>query len=415
MMPDGSPAMVTAALLLALILALKFALELLGAFHGAFLQGHVAALNKEGRIRVTIVSLPIQVTRFAVVWLMAQSGRISLWFHELAHAIVQALTLARPRIVMCNGGGYAEARPWGLPGGRFAYVLGATARNYLCPMAPLLLGAGALLAAMYWLTPLRGSGELTAWAVRLTEVASLEAVRSVPRTMLEVALDMLRVVASAGALKAGLILLLGIMLASGLTPSSVDYIYARWSIVGFVAAVLAAAAVYEHVARDRAMLVLLAAAGASLLLYLRTLRHDVCNVFGTASVIFLAAALVARTATPMAHLHHALGLYVVLLVVGAVLTIFLLALMVVLSVVALRVRPLWEALKALPSSLRSVFTFIAICEEKKMMFQDRCDYCQCTLAQFKERGCGGKDLKRAKKSSWRDLYDRIGGQERSRG
>lgn len=391
----------TAASLLAVLLGFVFVLELLGAFYQAMLRGQVESFARAPSTRSLLVFVALTI-RLWLTRAMVAADRVSHLLHELAHAVFQFAAGGMPRIVMCDGGGYAEARPWPVPGGRLVFHLGMTFWRGWVSMAPLIVASGVLLAALWWASPYDADALFDgADAIAIAVGADP---RGLPSILVEVGAGQLNAAVAAPWLPALALFATSLLVLGHATPSSVDFVNARSALPAYAAATLLAVALYEARGVDaRALLTGVGGLATLALLWSRVRRGDPRDRlefveglwrFGETLAASLAVLgvlgylLPTMRVAPATTLVDGIAATVVVATLTATSLLAFVALMVGLSLLSLTIRPVLLGLRALPRALRSVFTTIAICPEERVMFQDACDVCGCSLREFERNGCG---------------------------
>lgn len=377
----------TTAFLSALVLVNLAALELLNALYEAFHKGHTQGLADRAKGArpagwLALALYPLTLLRVLVAYVALAGEKVSLYLHELSHAAAQAAFLARPRVVMCKNGGFAQALPWikGFPF-NWVYAVGQLMGRGVISMAPALVMGAMLYAALHFLLPLPtgtlGGLEATLVSAADTPQGLWAAVRSVVRFFLQ-ALQHGNALGVVGMVIAGLLLI------SHLTPSSVDFWIARYALPGYGAAAVLATGLYQRSAIPTVLLLAIGALGvASLPLFARPKAWT--GDFGRGIVTFLLACggiglavkfgARGEGANPVAALQASVAAVAVVLLLSATLYAVLLAGFAASTVLTFRLGPIWRLLRGVPRELAMVFTFFNTCETCNLHYTRVCDGC----------------------------------------
>lgn len=416
--------MLTIALLALSIVVIVFALEILDAVYNATLIGQAKAWEPEPKGWWAVIG---GLASLVVLAPMGLLGRLALWFHELAHATFQLFSGLKPRVVMCTGGGYAEGSWWSSnPLYLIPLFCLKTVWDVLISMAPLILGSILLAGFVYYWTPLHETGDVSAQISAVITAADPELSTAMPRALYDTGVMWVSAILSAPVWKMVLIFLVCAALAGSLTPSSGDFISASYSLVGLIGAIVYAGFAFARF--DGSTAFLLGPAAAAFVVYIVGLKQAEHRMFGLQwtfgtfagwLLVFFILSLTPVMDSPVSDMKFGLSATLLILAFSATLYLFFVGLLLALAIVTGRFKALWYAAKALPGELKGVFTGIAICADKKMMFQDACDYCGCTLDEFETGGCQGKDLKKQKRTGgWlggiKDIQEQLDKKEKQR-
>ncbi|MFV8755435.1 hypothetical protein ACNOYE_33200 [Nannocystaceae bacterium ST9] len=228
--------------LLGVLVGLIVALELLNAYFELLFNTQKAALEEDiekgrrGSGAINQVWLGLRVSGSKLVEGMAF---VSLYFHELMHAIVQLASGAKPRIVLCKNGGYAESRPWGKSGiYNLAVALGTGLLRGVCGMAPLLGGSAVIYLCVRYLAPLE-PGTL---GMLGDSVGAASSTGGMLAALGQATWHLLAAIGGAPIGAIVVIVLVALTLGWGLTPSSADFHNAAPHLLAYALAYLSAAA-----------------------------------------------------------------------------------------------------------------------------------------------------------------------------
>lgn len=363
-------------------------LELCNAYFELLVNTQRAALDEDierGRADRGPVARVWLGVRVGVAKLVAGMALVSLYVHELMHAAVQLASGAKPRIVLCKNGGYAEARPW-LESNFYNLVvaLGTGLLRGVCGMAPLLGGSALIYASVRYAAPLEPGtlGELG------ETIAAAGSATALVGALFDAIGALLAAIGSAPAWAIALILLVALVLGWGLTPSSADFHNAAPHLLAYALAYLSAAALLPSVAA------LLAIAALGLPLYLFVLIRF--NVFGlpwliggyasSCGLLGVLALLGVLGPDPAMGLAGGLASLLVLLGLASSAYALFLALLFALALVnkpsrAFVVRKYGDDRG--PGVLASLVTSFDTCTRCKLHFRGRCDGCGRTAEQIR--------------------------------
>lgn len=375
-------------MLLGCLLALVVVLELANAYFELLVNTQRAALDEDieqGRAQRGPLARAWLGVRVAFAQLIAAMAFVSLYVHELMHALVQLASGAKPRIVVCKNGGYAEARPW--MEGRVYNLLVALGTGLLRGvggMAPLLGGSTLIYLSVASGASLKPGtlGELgrgiAAAASTGDRLAAIVAAIG----------QLLAAIAGAPAWAIVLIGLVALVLGWGLTPSSADFHNAAPHLLGYALAYLSAAALLPRVG------LLFGVALLGLPLYLALLIRKaplglpwlVGGYASSCGLVGLLALAGVLGDDPQQGLAAALGSLLVLLGLAAAAYAGFLALLFALALVnrpsQAFVRRKYGDAKG-PGLLASLVMDFETCTRCKMHFRGRCDGCGRTAEQMR--------------------------------
>lgn len=379
--------MATHLVLLACLVVLIVVLELCNAYFELLVNTQRAALDEDierGRAERGSLRRVWLGVRVGVAKLIAGMALVSLYIHELMHAAVQLASGAKPRIVLCKNGGYAEARPW-LDSNFYNLViaLGTALLRGVCGMAPLLGGSALIYASVRHGAPLEPGtlGELG------RSIATAGSAMAVVGALFGAIATLLAAIGAAPAWAIALILLVALVLGWGLTPSSADFHNAAPHLLAYALAYLSAAALLPSVTT------LLCIAALGLPLYLFALIRF--NVFGlpwliggyasSCGLLGVLALLGVLGPDPVSGLAGGLASLLVLLGLASSAYALFLVLLFGLALVnapsrAFMVRKYGDDRG--PGVLASLVTSFDTCTRCKLHFRGRCDGCGRTAAQI---------------------------------
>ncbi|MCX5745413.1 MAG: hypothetical protein NT062_23295 [Proteobacteria bacterium] len=355
--------------LIGVVFALLVVLEVASALFDAVVQGIGRDMARNEAVPIYL--MPPMLLRWGLALLVRVGGTTSLVVHELSHALGQLVFGGRPRVVFLKNGGFAESRPWNnsYPA-RVVYAVGGFFGRGLICTAPLLVSAALLVATLVIATSLTHNDVLDAG--RTLGTTDGHAVREV--------------LATTWAALAGahwwiypILVLVAVLLAPSMTPSTVDYIHARTHLLAYALAALACAGIAEHAPRLLWVAAPVAAVAGVLGLgrgpeWARSLLGG--TGLGMA-VLALVLALVGRGAgaSPLAALHTGLGVIAFAFGLAALVYAVFVAVFLGLSLISVRPRTLWYALAATPGRLVDLVRTFSTCEACKMHYRGRCEGC----------------------------------------
>lgn len=377
--------------LLGVLVGLIVVLELLNAYFELLFNTQKAALDEDIEASQAKGASPRMWLglRIAGSKLIAGMAFISLYFHELMHALVQLAAGAKPRIVLCKNGGYAEARPWADSSGyNLVLALGTGLLRGVSGMAPLLGGSVVIFACVRFLAPLE-PGTLATLAQSVGSATSFGA------TLAALVKGLWLVLAAIGGAKIwaiAIIVSVALILGWGLTPSSADFANSAPHLLGYALAYLSAAALLPQAWP------LLAIGAIGVPLYLFTLvkfnRFGIPWILGAYSMTcglfgLLAATGVLGESANMGLATALAGLIMVLLVAASFYLVFLVALFgLALINSPSRAFVRRHASPGAPGVLGSLVTSFDTCTACKLHFRGTCDGCGRTIEQIRAASAG---------------------------
>jgi hypothetical protein len=361
--------MATTLALIGIVLALLIALEVLNALYEAVLQGLASDLEMKKDPPAWLV-VP-RLVRALLGGIALLGTHVSLWVHELSHALAQLVFGGRPRVVLLKNGGYAQSSPWlDWAPTKLIYALGNGAGQGIMSLAPILVGAGLLLIALVALTPLTFGdlgtlgGDLAADLdrshARALAATTWHALVAAPWWMWPVAV------------------VICLLLAPGMTPSSVDYVHGYGHILAYAIAALACSGLDRA---PRALWLVAPVAGTlGLVAYAkapRVLKLPLGALGLSISLLALVLAIVRwRTGmAPLDQIHTALAIVAYGFAIAAVVFAVFTTLILVLSLISLHPRTLWRSLCAMPRSLAALVRRIHTCDDCELHYHGKCDGC----------------------------------------
>jgi hypothetical protein len=358
--------------LVAGVIGLLLALEILNALFDAV----CGALRKDmaRKSQTPVWALPFALLRWLLSVLASIGERTSLITHEFAHAAAQFAFGGKPRIALLKNGGYAQSSPWGnAPPLRALYGIGgATGLGVMCA-APILLGAALLLVVLVATTPL-AAGDIVDVG-RVIGVQGADSVR-------DVLTGCWQAIKAAPWWAYPILIVVPLLLAPGMTPSSVDYVHGSLHLLAYGLGALACALVAREapnalwgVAIGAGIAGVLAVATPKLPDWLRRLGGGLgC---GTA----LIAIAMAASGSPLTALNTALGVILFALGIAAVTYVGFVALFLGLSLISVRPMTLWYALAGAPRHLIDLVRPFNTCETCRIHYRGKCDGCGRTKDQ----------------------------------
>lgn len=325
--------MITHLVLLGLVLGLVVLLELLNAYYERLADQHDLAMAESFEKEPS--SALSYYARLGVSRFYRGASAVSLYFHELMHAVGQAVCGMKPRIVICRNGGYAEAKTWGPPPLRiYAFFSTTLLRGVIC-MAPLLGGSLLLYVTARYLVPL-DAGTLGELAHGMVDA---EGAKATVQALGTATGELWRGVFGAPLWATFLFILVGLLLGFGLTPSSSDFFNAFFHLLAYTAAYLMAASLFLHMRSPRG--VLLGAGAATLVLGLVSVTRTgdptsrafrFLGGFGTTCLLLAALSFTPLLGdTPQRSLASALATLAVLLAFAGSLYVLFIAVLFVLG------------------------------------------------------------------------------------
>lgn len=379
--------MVSHLVLLALLLTLIIALELLNAYFERLFNTQRAALDEDiesGRERGGVGNSVWLGLRVFAAKLIAGMAFVSLYIHELMHALAQLASGSKPRIVVCKNGGYAEARPWRESGAaKLVTALGTGLLRGVCGMAPLLGGSLLVYLTVRFTVPLE-PGALTMLAADVAAAPSLTASLGAVLGSLS---TLILAIVSAPIWAAAVIMLVTLVLGWGLTPSSADFHNAAPHLLAYLLAYLSAVALAAQ------PWTLIAIGAVGVLVYLFVLIKIGANWIAwlvggytmSCGVLGLLALLGLLGAAPDAGLGQGLASLIILLgltsCLYAVFLVVLFGLALINSPSAAFVRRnAGDAVEL--GVLASLVTSFDTCTSCKLHFRGRCDGCGRTADEI---------------------------------
>jgi len=363
-------AVTTTLLLLAVIFGLLLALEVLNALFDSVFEGLVVDASRNEAIPLWL--LPPMLLRTVLV-LVARIGRsVSLWMHELAHAGAQLVFGGRPRVVLLRNGGYAQSRPWAAwAPANHAYVIGGCLGQGVICMAPILVGSTLLVVTLAGLTSLE-LADLPAFGRALSAELDPATAKSLART-------------TGHALAEGrwwswpVVVVVSLLLAPSMTPSTVDYVHGRVHLLAYSIAALVCTAIAAHAPGALWIVApIAAAAGVAATLFGPAWSRSLAGGTGLATgVLALVLAILAwRTDyTALSALHTGLGMIAYGFGIAAAVFVAFVTGFLALSLISIRPRTLWYTLRAVPRHLIDLVRTFHTCDRCRIHYRGTCEGC----------------------------------------
>lgn len=372
--------MLTVVILVVAIFALIALLEVLNALFDAFHHGFAEGLDVQ---RPPGLANLLMLPALGFGYVLRAAASVSLLIHEASHALFQGLGFAKPQIVLCSNGGYAKPRPWSraqpflIP-----YAFGQWALDGFISMGPIIVASTLAYVALHFLAGL----QLSDVAAQLAAAeAALNGFKSLPSSLGGLAHYLLDTLRAMPVWKIAVFGVIGVMLSPSMTASSVDFHLSRYTLPAYGFSVVAAALLLTKAPAAGLIMVGGGFACVVLFLYLRSETRDwpsFISSFGF-SQILLGALTLAKVFTPsLFGLTRMLSASVLGLTLAALVLVGFMALMVVMSLLTLQLRPLWLMLKEAPGELKSIFEVFSTCEDCAMHFRGKCDGCGRTIEEI---------------------------------
>lgn len=351
--------------LVAGVFAVLLALEVLNALFDSVCE----AVSRDGSGRRTPTwARPFALLRRLLFAVTSIGRTTSLVTHELAHAAAQLAFGGRPRIALLKNGGYAQSLPWANARPlRALYGLGgATGLGVIC-VAPILAGATLLVVTLVATTPL-GSADVIAMGRALGAHGDGAASQVLTACW--------HAIAAAPWWAYPILIVVPLLLAPSMTPSTVDYVYGALHLAAYGVGAIACTAIAVR-SPNALWFVALGAAPAGILGATNrklpaALRRFLGGLGLGTAIIALAMTL---TGSPVAALHTALGVLLFALGVAAITYVAFVAVFLGLSLISVRPRTLWYALAAAPRNLIDLVRPFQTCETCRIHYRGICDGC----------------------------------------
>ncbi len=350
-----------------LVFALLLALEVLNALFEAVVQGLARDMARTGPVPAWLYVPTV------LRWLLAMLARIgtstSLVVHELSHALAQFVFGGRPRVVFLKNGGYAQSQEWGGGPLRLVHIVGMyLGRGVMCT-APILVGATLLVAGFILITPMS-----------VADVVSVgRAIGIDPHDVHGVLGGIWHAFAAARWWTYPIAVVAGLLLAPGMTPSSVDYVHGRMHLLAYAIAALACTGVARYAPHALWFAAPIAAvAGFGAIVrgpeWLRSLAGGLGLSTGVLALVLAVVAWRTGT-TPLAALHTGLGVIVYALAIAALVYVAFVGVFLALSLISIRPLTLWYALVAAPRQLIDLVRPFSTCDACRMHYRGKCEGC----------------------------------------
>lgn len=348
------------------VIALLLALEVLNALFDAV----CAALRQdmERKAATPVWAIPFALLRWLLTVLVSIGQFTSLITHEFAHAAAQFAFGGRPRIALLKNGGYAQSSPWSnAPPLRALFGIGgATGLGVMCA-APILLGAALLVVVLVVTTPLRSHDVIDIGRVIGAHGASVSH---------DVLVGCWHAVKAAKWWAYPVLIVVPLLLAPGMTPSSVDYVHGSFHLLAYGVGALVCSAVAAHAPHALWGIAIGGAIFGFATLTAPKLPVSVRQLGGGLGIgTALIAIAMAVSGSPVAALNTALGVILFALAIAAVTYVGFVALFLGLSLISVRPMTLWYALAAAPKHLIDLVRPFNTCETCRIHYRGKCDGC----------------------------------------
>jgi len=350
--------------LVAGVLAVLLALEILNALFDSVCE----AVSRDLHGATPRWAAPFALLRRLLFAVTAAGRTTSLITHELSHAAAQLAFGGRPRVVLLKNGGYAQARPWAnVKPLRALYGLGgATGLGVICA-APILAGSALLVVTLVATTPLGASdvidmgrtlGAHGEGAVHAVLSACWHALATAPWWAYPI------------------LVVVPLLLAPSMTPSTVDYVYGALHLGAYGIGAIACAAIGAKsptalwfVALGAAPAGIIGAANPRFPGWLRRFFGGL----GLGSALIALA--MAASGSPVRAIQTALGTVLFALGIAALAYVAFVAVFLALSLISVRPRTLWYALAAAPRNLIDLVRPFQTCETCRIHYRGTCEGC----------------------------------------
>ena len=350
--------------LVAGVVGLLLVLEVLNALFDSVCE----ALRKDMGGTTPVWAVPFELLRRLLTMLAGVGQLTSLVTHELSHAAAQFAFGGKPRVAFLKNGGYAQSSPWAdiKPLQALHGLGGAAGLGVMCA-APILVGAALLVATLVIATPLV-SGDVV-------EVGRTIGAHGAG-TLREILAGCWHAIASAHWYAYPFLVIIPLLLAPGMTPSSVDYVHGSLHLLAYgLGAVLCTSVAQQSphalwfVALGAGSAGVMGAGIGALPDWARRLLGGLG--LGTA---FIALAM-ALSGSPITALHTALGTLLFALGIAAITYVAFVAVFLGLSVISVRPKTLWFALAAAPRNLLELVRPFDTCETCRIHYRGTCEGC----------------------------------------
>lgn len=348
------------------VVGLLLALEVLNALFDSVCD----ALRRDmaRKAATPVWAAPFAILRWLLSVLATLGQKTSLVTHELAHAAAQFAFGGKPRVAFLKNGGYAQSSPWAdaAPLKALHGLGGAAGLGVMCA-APILVGAALLVIAFVAATPITQGDVIDVG--RAIGVGGASTVR-------EILAGCWQAIVHAQWWAYPILIVVPLLLAPGMTPSSVDYVHGSFHLLAYGIGAIACAAIAEQSPHALWFVALGAGAAGVVGAAAGKLPDGVRRVLGGlglgTAIIALAMAL---AGDPVRALHTALGTLLFALGIAAVTYVAFVALFLGLSLISVRPKTLWYALAAAPRNLIDLVRPFDTCETCRIHYRNKCDGC----------------------------------------
>ena len=363
--------------LLAIVFVLLAILEILNAFYAAFVRGTAEDMSEDDG-EISLVRLPFELLRRGVAVLSWVGQMVSLIGHELAHAAMQLVFLGRPRVVLCKNGGYAASTPWiEAPPAQLAHGVGFVAGGGLMSLGPILVMGAIVYGLFAWLTPLDGRSILNG--------ADALAAHLSARGVWHAAVGYVKVLGHTSWWRVLAVVVVMLVLAPCMTPSSLDYYSARYHLPGYAIGVTGAVWAFSQPRAVGTGLIVVCAVVTVASLFALEKFKPVLLVGAAAAAcgaLLVAQKLRLLGDDPTTAVKRLLAVVALGLVLAAMLYVAFVIYFVLTAVLALRFGALGKMLACVPDELYEVFVSFDTCTDCNIHFRKTCDGCGRTVEEI---------------------------------
>lgn len=346
------------------VVGLLLVLEILNALFDSVCE----ALRRDMGGEIPVWAVPFEILRRLLTLLATIGNKTSLVVHEVAHAAAQFCFGGKPRIAFLKNGGYAQATPWAnVKPLQALYGLGsATGLGVMCA-APILVGAALLVATLALATPL-AAGDIVDIG-RVIGAQGHEAGRDVLAACWHA-------IVAAPWWAYPILIVVPLLLAPGMTPSSVDYVYGSLHLLAYGLGAIVCAGVAEKSPHALWFVAIGAGAAGVLGAGIGALPEWARRLLGGLGLgTALIALAMALSGSPLTALHTALGTLLFGLGIAAVTYVAFVGLFLGLSLISVRPKTLWLALAGAPKHLVELVRPFETCDTCRIHYRGTCDGC----------------------------------------